>query len=102
MDVFLLWHVHEMLDGEEDAKLIGVYASQEDAEAARLRVLLQPGFRDLPEGFQVSRYTMGEDHWTEGYVTVTHEVMLREFGEGPASLRAAADPAPPRRLLWYH
>lgn len=35
MDVFLLWHVHEMPDGEEDAKMIGVYASAEDAEHAR-------------------------------------------------------------------
>lgn len=80
MDVFLLWHVHEMPDGEEDSKLIGVYATAEDAEAARLRVLPQPGFRDLPEGFQVSQYTVGEDQWTEGYVTVTHEDVLRGFG----------------------
>lgn len=84
MDVFILWHVHELPDGEEDAKLIGVYATAEDAEAAKLRVLPQSGFRDLPEGFQVSRYTVGEDHWTEGYVTVTHEELLREYGEGPA------------------
>ena len=84
MDVFLLWHVHKMPDGEEDAKLIGVYASAEDAEAAGLRVLAQPGFRDLPEGFQVRRYNVSEDHRTERYVTVTHEELLREFGEGPA------------------
>lgn len=69
MNVFLLWHAHEMPDGEEDAKLIGVYATAEDAEAARLRVQSQPGFRDLPEGFQVDRYTVGEDHWTEGYIS---------------------------------
>jgi hypothetical protein len=84
MDVFILWHVHEMPDGEEDAKLIGVYSTAEDAEAARQRVLPQPGFRDLPEGFQVSRYTVGEDHWTEGYVTMTHEDAPREYGGGDA------------------
>ncbi len=82
MDVFLLWHTHEMPNGEEDAKLIGVYATAEDAEAARLRVLPQPGFRDLPEGFQVSRYTVGQDHWIEEYVTITPEDVLREFGGG--------------------
>ena len=43
MDVFILWHVNEMPDGEEDSKLIGVYAFAEDAEAARLRALPLPG-----------------------------------------------------------
>jgi hypothetical protein len=92
VDVFLLWHVHELTDGEEDAKLIGVYASAEDAERAKQRVANQPGFRDLPEGFQVSRYEVGQDHWTEGYVTVTHESLIREFRAAPdAETGAAAD-----------
>ena len=76
MDVFILWHVHVMPDGEEDEKLIGVYASTEDAEAARLRVMPQPGFRDAPEGFLIDRYSVGEDHWTEGCITVTNEDVL--------------------------
>jgi hypothetical protein len=33
-EVFLLWHVHELGGGDEDAKLIGVYRSRGDAEAA--------------------------------------------------------------------
>ena len=79
--VFLLWHLHVMPDGEEDFKLIGIYACVEDAEAAKQRLLRQPGFRELPEGFQVSKYEVGKDHWTEGYVTVTHQSLLRKFGE---------------------
>lgn len=71
MDVFILWHLHEMSDGEEDWKLIGIYAGSEDAHAARARVESQPGFRVHPEGFHIDRYRVGEDHWTEGYVTVT-------------------------------
>jgi hypothetical protein len=85
MDVFLLWHVNEMPDGEEDVKLIGVYARVEDADAARVRVLSQPGFRDVPEGFQIDPYTVGKDHWTEGYITWTHEDVLREFGRDDLS-----------------
>ena len=69
MDVFLLWHSHKMPDGEEDDKLIGLYASTVDAEAAKLRASIQPGFRESPEGFHISRYTLGKDHWTEGYIT---------------------------------
>lgn len=71
MDVFLLWHVHELPDGEEDAKLIGVYATADDAERAKQRVSSQPGFRDSPKGFEISQYEVGRDHWTEGFVTVT-------------------------------
>lgn len=70
MDVFLLWHIHEMPDGEEDVKLVGVYATEQDAEAAERRALRQPGFRDLPEGFQTDRYEVGKDHWTEGFITI--------------------------------
>jgi hypothetical protein len=81
MDVFLLWHVRELPGGEEDSKLIGVYSSAGAAEQAKQRILSQPGFRESPEGFQVSRYTLDEDHWTEGFVTVTHEQLLQEYGD---------------------
>jgi hypothetical protein len=36
-EVFVLWHVHDLGDGEEDSKLIGIYRSQDDAEAAKVR-----------------------------------------------------------------
>jgi hypothetical protein len=67
--VFVLHHVHEHEDGEEDVKLIGVYSTREKAEEARLRLLQQPGFRELPDGFRFDRYGLDEDHWTEGYVS---------------------------------
>lgn len=70
MDVFLLWHVNELPDGGEDAKLIGVYASIDDAERAKQRALTKPGFRDRPDGFEIARYALGEDCWSEGYVTL--------------------------------
>jgi len=71
VDVFLLWHIHVLPGGEDNAKLIGVYATADDAEQAKQRVSSQPGFRDYPEGFDVSQYEIGRDHWTEGFVTVT-------------------------------
>jgi hypothetical protein len=75
MEVYLLWHAHD-LDAEVDVKLLGVYASQQKAEDARLRVSSEPGFRELPQGFQISRYELDKDHWTEGFETVR----WREFG----------------------
>ncbi len=71
MKVFVLQHVHTFDDGEEDVKMIGVYSSHEQAESAIERLKSQPGFADTPEGFEIDPYVLDEDHWTEGYVTVT-------------------------------
>lgn len=71
MKVFVLQHVHTFEDGEEDIKMIGVYSTLERAAAAIERLSIQPGFCDLLEGFAIDPYVLDEDHWTEGYVTVT-------------------------------
>ena len=69
--VFLLQHVHAFDDGHEDVKLIGVFSSEKLARAAQQRVAGQPGFRDLPDGFEISEQRI-DDHngWQEGYITV--------------------------------
>ena len=67
--VFLLWYVHEFESGADDGLLIGVYRSEGDAKAAIERLHLKPGFVDSPDGFQICRYELNVDHWTEGYVT---------------------------------
>jgi hypothetical protein len=63
--IHLLWHVHN-----EDEKLIGVYATNADAVAAKERLRQKPGFLDTPEGFEIHEYQLNQDHWTEGYVCV--------------------------------
>jgi hypothetical protein len=67
--VFLLWHVHELPDQEDDEKLIGVYRTEADAEAAVLRLKDRPGFCEAPEGFLIDKYELNRDNWTEGYIT---------------------------------
>lgn len=62
--VFLLWHSHD-----DDDKLIGVYARRADAEAAIVRVKDKPGFRDTPDGFLIDEYAVGQDNWSEGYIS---------------------------------
>jgi hypothetical protein len=69
--VFVLQHVHSLEDGVEDVKLIGVYSSREKAREAVARVGRLPGFADAPEGFHIDEYRVDQDHWLEGYVTVT-------------------------------
>ena len=70
MQVFLLWHSHDLGDGETDDKLIGVYSSVEGAKAAQSRAVQLEGFRDAPEGFLIARKELDRDAWLEGYVTV--------------------------------
>lgn len=63
--VFLLNHEHG-----DDIKFIGIYETQEKADAARNRAKNLLGFRDFPEGFSIDRYELDKDHWTEGFVAV--------------------------------
>ena len=67
--VFVLWHIH-VVGADEDAKLIGVYKTKQDANSAIARLVSKPGFSTTPDRFQISEYEIGKDHWTEGYITV--------------------------------
>ena len=71
-DVFVVEHLHVQDDGEESPKLIGVYSSKENAEKAVSRMKLLPGFGDTPDGFTIDTYTLDEDNWESGYVTIHH------------------------------
>jgi hypothetical protein len=62
--VIVLSHVSHSGDG----KLIGVYSSESEANAAVGRVRSQPGFKNEPEGFILDRYELNKDQWAEGFV----------------------------------
>jgi hypothetical protein len=68
--VWLLWHGDDIYDETPDATLLGVYSSQERAEARKAAALQLPGFGDYPDAFEVSRYEVDRDEWTEGFVEV--------------------------------
>ncbi len=68
--VFVIQHVHEIQEDNEDVKFIGVYSTEESARAAVARLSMQPGFRETTNGFHIDRYKLDEDLWTEGFVTV--------------------------------
>ena len=77
---FLLHHIHVYGD-DEDIKIIGVYRSYADAEAAIRRVKERPGFRDSMESFSIDEYQFGKDHWTQGYVSGDEIMPLNAEGE---------------------
>lgn len=68
--VFVLQHSYE-LEGCEETKFIGVYASEQDAQDAIGRLKLQPGFIDRPSDFHIDEYEINKDHWTEGFFTAS-------------------------------
>jgi hypothetical protein len=72
--VFLLWHSrpneNPIDDMDTDDKLIGVYSSASEAEAAIQRKLQFVGFRDFPDGFQIAEYVLNRDAWSEGFITI--------------------------------
>jgi hypothetical protein len=68
--VWILQHVHAFDDGHQDVKMIGVFTTEELAQKAIERVKRQPGFRDLPQGFDISELELDRIGWQEGYITI--------------------------------
>lgn len=66
--IFLAWHTHAELDD----KLLGVFSTRENAEAQIERSRPLPGFRDEPDGFEISEHVLDRPEWTDGYVTMVH------------------------------
>ncbi len=68
--VYMLWHAHPTGAGEINEKLIGVYATEEDAKAARDGAATLAGFCETKEGFEIVPAVVGESSWEEGFITV--------------------------------
>ena len=69
--VVRLWHLgSEKEDGEDEPLLLGVFSSEEKALAWQRDAVELPGFRDWPDRFELSPYTVDEREWTTGFETV--------------------------------
>lgn len=65
--VYILWH-HYPDDPEDDnAKLLGVYSSEENARRRIEKYKLLPGFTRGEGAFTIDAYEIDVDHWNEGY-----------------------------------
>ncbi|WP_298332856.1 hypothetical protein [Asticcacaulis sp.] len=67
--VYILHHIREDDEYGDDAKLIGVYQSEDAARLAICRLKDSPGFRDHPKGFGIDEYYLDRDNWGEGFET---------------------------------
>jgi len=70
MKVYVLQHEYEIAGGQEETKLIGVYSTKENAQAAISRLVALPGFVEHPDDFCIDEYETDQDHWTEGFVAM--------------------------------
>lgn len=68
--VWLLWHCDDLHDDTPDAKLLGVYSSEDAAKGRIARSSDLPGFREHPNAFEITRYEIDRDEWAEGWVEV--------------------------------
>jgi homoserine kinase type II len=67
--VYDLWFVREYEHRDDTEIHIGIYASEADAQAAVQLLKEKPGFREYPDGFDITPQRLGLTGWTEGFVT---------------------------------
>ena len=66
-EVFPVTHSHE-IDGTEFIRLVGVFSTRGEADAAAARAAELPGFDETRDGIHVGSATLGAPRWTEGFV----------------------------------
>jgi hypothetical protein len=66
--VWLLWHGDDIEEDTPEAKLLGVYSSEERAQERIDRSRSVTGFQDYPDAFTISRSEVDKDEWVEGFI----------------------------------
>lgn len=67
---YLVQHEYEFPEEIDHTRLIGAFATKRDARRAVGSLKKAPGFRDYKRGFYIADFEMGQESWTEGYITV--------------------------------
>lgn len=68
--VYLLQHVHELPNGVEDVKVIGVFKTESDAEKMIDFLSDKVGFSSASQGFSVDKYELNKGFWLDGFEEV--------------------------------
>lgn len=66
-EVYVLQHWNELPSGVKDGKMIGYFTSEALAQAALDRVRPLPGFRDVPDGFELRVMRVDEDSFSNPF-----------------------------------
>ncbi len=65
--VYLLWHHPNGVDSDQNVLLVGVYRTENTARQAITRLSGKPGFVQVPGSFEINKYELDHDHWTDGF-----------------------------------
>lgn len=68
--VYDLWYVRGYPDREDTELHIGVYSSEQSAQAAISRLQIKPGFMEWPDGFEIHETQLDRDNWANGFRSV--------------------------------
>jgi hypothetical protein len=65
--VFIVQHVHEKDEKNEDVKFIGSFSSKDQAEKVVSHLKTLPGFTLSPNTFTIDEYEIDKIYWAEGF-----------------------------------
>ena len=65
--VYFVQHENIEDDYIEEPRTIGIYSSEKLAQEAIERAKKLSGFKDFPEGFEITKYILDLDQWTSGF-----------------------------------
>lgn len=68
--VFIIYFDHQLPSGEDDERLLGVYSTEQKAEAALARFKAHSEFRDHPECLECGPFTLDDTSFKEGFISV--------------------------------
>lgn len=71
--IYILWHTYELKDSygaHDEAKLIGVFSTEQKAKDTIDMLKDKEGFADYPaDSFEISEALIDKPEWTEGFFT---------------------------------
>lgn len=71
--IWTLWFVRESADGPDVEQLLGLYSTEELAEAAKERAALMPGFNQTPDdALLIVDEPMDSVGWESGFARVNY------------------------------
>ena len=74
--VYLLHHTHVISEDNEDVKLIGAFSSEGKAQEIVKKYKKLPGFKEVQDGFDIDKYQIDEECWSDGLYTTEEKSQL--------------------------
>lgn len=69
-EVYILQHIYEMDNCDEECKMLGVFSEYQLAQKAVEEYKKLPGFEKYPNQFVIDKYELNKLHWVEGFVSL--------------------------------